>query len=113
MKVKKLCRRVGEALLGYINNKSLMAKFIIIFVFCVFMPIMLSSIIFSYNINKNFYEHESDSLSYFVKSSASEINSIFDEAISLSHVIANDKVIEELAGKQFGSPAVLYGRLRR
>ncbi|MGN0181314.1 MAG: sensor histidine kinase [Candidatus Ornithomonoglobus sp.] len=111
MSVKKLRRRVSEALLGYINNKSLMAKFIIIFVFCVFMPIMLSSIIFSYNINKNFYEHESDSLSYFVNSSASEINSIFDEAISLSHVIANDKTIEELAGKRFGSPAEYYSYL--
>ncbi len=108
---KKILRSFKAKILEYINNQSLVAKFILIFLFCVFLPIMLSCIAFSYSINASFYEHEYDNLEFMVKNTASELNSIFDEAVALSNIIANDDMIQGLARRQFTSGTDYYSYL--
>ncbi len=95
-------------LVMYLNDKSLIVKFSTIFILGMLIPVLLSCAIFSHNLNKNFYEREMDNLVSMTSGKVENLNSMFDDAVVVSNIIANDSIVRNLADIQFEGPLDYY-----
>ncbi len=106
--MKRLQHKLKEKALIYLNNKSLMVKFTIICVCSILLPIIISSIVLSYNLNKSMYVREMDNLNFVVQSVKSETKNIFDDAVAVGNVIAYDPTVIEMGSRYFKSELEYY-----
>ena len=108
MKRKKSFKKIIDKINAYLNSKSLMSKFVITAIFVVIIPITVSCIIFSNNINRNYYKHEYDNLNYLARNKADRLKNMIEDDIAVSNVVASSPIIIELEEKRFGTAMEYY-----
>lgn len=108
MKIRKIWHKIKYAVLGFFYNKSLIYKFMMIFLFCIIVPVTVSCIVISHNENKRLYEREMENLNFIVNNEITEIKNVFDDVVAVSNVIAADSLLTEAGVRNFESEADYY-----
>lgn len=111
--MKGLRNKINEKILMYLNSRSLMVKFIIMCVCCILVPIIVSCIVLSYSLNKNLYNREMDNLNYIARNVRLELKNLFDDAVAVGNVVANDQTIIEIGTKKFESELDYYDNMMK
>jgi two-component system, sensor histidine kinase YesM len=91
-----------------INDIPLKYKFLLIFIICVFAPIVIINIIFFDRIVNNIVSREEDNYNISINRALSDVDSAIETCISVSHFIYMDKTIYDMINTDFRNDSEFY-----
>ncbi|MGO4108334.1 sensor histidine kinase [Paenibacillus sp. YAF4_2] len=91
-----------------INDIPLNQKFLMIYVFCVLIPIITINVFFYQQNSDNIRIREQENLRKSIDRAAAELHSMIDESVAVSHSIEGDDSLNEVLDKTYDSPVSSY-----
>lgn len=99
---------VRKKLFNFINDIPINVKFLIIFVFCVLVPILTINLVFWNRISNDMKERETENYNISISRVEADFYSILEGCIDVSHSVSSDKNLYEIMKTQFTSNEEYY-----
>lgn len=103
--------RIIKKSLIRLNNMSLFAKFAMIFVFCIFLPILCSGLIYTVSTNSRISDEEQANMQREFKRIKADIEHIFDFSVRTANIISNDHNVSQLVCKRYSGQNEFYSEI--
>ncbi|MDP4091557.1 MAG: histidine kinase, partial [Bacillota bacterium] len=92
-----------KGLFNFINDIPLNFKFLMIYILCVFVPILTINLIFWSRISKDIKERETENLNISINRVETDISSLLGGCVDVSHSVSSDKVLYATMERHFDS----------
>ena len=92
----------------FLNNCTIKKKLLIIYVFCVLIPMIVAYSVIVYTINSNEKNKQKANIDHVIERVNYNLNSVINESMLLSNYIVDDKVLNEIISTKYNSPLEYY-----
>lgn len=92
----------------FLNNCTIKKKLLIIYVFCVLIPMMVAYWVIAYTIRNNEKNKQKINIDHVIERVNYNLNSVINECKLLSNYIIDDKVLNEIISSEYNSPLDYY-----
>jgi two-component system sensor histidine kinase YesM len=99
---------VRKGLFNFVNDIPLNYKFLMIYVFCVLVPVLTINFLFWNKISNDMKEREMENYNISINRVETDFSSILDGCIDVSHSVASDKALYEVMERNFNSNFEYY-----
>lgn len=110
--VRGKMKRIWNGLVGLINNFKIRKKLIILFVFCVLLPMFATDGVILYTVYHNEERQKQAEMESIASGVQAELNYIFEEAVNVSRSFYINRKINEFLEYPFATPLDFYERSR-
>lgn len=91
-----------------INDIPLSRKFLLIYLFCVLIPIITINVFFFRQISENIKIREEENLRKSIERAGAELHSMIDESVAVSHSIIGDEALKQALDTSYESAVDSY-----
>ena len=99
---------VKKGLFNFINDIHLNSKFLIIYIFCVLVPILTVNLIFWNRISNDIKERETENYNISINRAKTDIFSILEGSVYVSNSVSSDKDLYMTMEKSFNGDSEYY-----
>ena len=92
----------------FLNNCTIKKKLLIIYVFCVLIPMMVAYWVIAYTISNNEKNKQKINIDHVIERVNYNLNSVINECKLLSNYIIDDKILNEIISSKYDSPLDYY-----
>lgn len=92
----------------FLNNCTIKKKLLIIYVFCVLIPMMVAYWVIAYTIRNNEKNKQKINIDHVIERVSYNLNSVINECKLLSNYIIDDKILNEIISSKYNSPLDYY-----
>lgn len=92
----------------FLNNCTIKKKLVIIYVFCVLIPMMVAYWVIAYTIRNNEKNKQKINIDHVIERVSYNLNSVINECKLLSNYIIDDKILNEIISSKYNSPLDYY-----
>jgi len=100
--------RAQRFVFSSVNDIPLRHKFLLIYLLCVLLPIIIVNLFFYQRNSASIRIREEDNLRKSIERASGELIGMIDEGVALSHALANDDSLYEALDRTYGSPVEYY-----
>ncbi|HEY5583363.1 MAG TPA: histidine kinase [Ruminiclostridium sp.] len=93
---------------NFINDIHLNSKFLMIYIFCVLVPILTVNFIFWNRISNDMKERETENYNISIRRVETDISTILEGSVDVSHSVSTDKDLYETMEKSFNGAKEYY-----
>lgn len=91
-----------------LNNCTIKKKLLIIYIFCVLIPMIVAYSVIVYTIRSNEKNKQKINIDHVIERVNYNLNSVINECMLLSNYIIDDKVLNEIISTKYNSPLEYY-----
>jgi len=99
---------VKKGLFNFINDIHLNSKFLMIYIFCVIVPILTVNLIFWNRISNDMKERETENYNISINRVETDISAILEGSVDVSHSVSSDKDLYVTMEKSFNGAREYY-----
>lgn len=99
---------VKKGVFNFINDIPLNSKFLMIYLFCVFVPILTINLIFWNKISNDMKDREKENLNISINRVKTDISNILEGCVDVSHSVSSDKDLHETMEREFNDTTQYY-----
>lgn len=92
----------------FLNNCTIKKKLVIIYVFCVLIPMIVAYWVIAYTISNNEKNKQKINIDHVIERVNYNLNSVINECKLLSNYIIDDKILNEIISTKYNSPLEYY-----
>lgn len=91
-----------------LNNCTIKKKLLIIYIFCVLIPMIVAYSVIVYTIRSNEKNKQKINIDHVIERVNYNLNSVINECMLLSNYIIDDKILNEIISTKYNSPLEYY-----
>ena len=97
-----------KGVFNFINDISLNIKFLMIYIFCVLLPILIINCLLWNMISKDIKERETENYNISINRTETDISTMLEGCLDISHSISSDKTLYDAMEKKYNSDNEYY-----
>jgi len=103
MKINRLYSSIFSILTFQLNDVNMRSKILILYIFCVFIPIISINTIFYLRISDNLYKQEIRNINMSMDRIAENISGYIEDIVTISHILHVDRTLYEGIEQRYSS----------